>query len=67
MKKLMENNKLAIHMLFAMIAGIAAGLVFMSVRENLGADSSTWKLINSILFQDITAAGGLSLSRRFLR
>ncbi len=60
MKKLMENNKLAIHMLFAMIAGIAAGLVFMSVRENLGADSSTWKLINSILFQDITAAGGES-------
>ena len=58
MKKLMENNKLAIQMLIAMIAGIIVGLLFMSVRENLGADSSTWTTINSVLFQDITAAGG---------
>lgn len=58
MKKLNDNSKLAIQMLIAMIAGIAVGLIFMAVRENLGADSSAWTTINSILFQDITAAGG---------
>lgn len=58
MKKLTENNKLAIQMLIAMIAGIFVGLLFMSVRENLGADSSTWGAINRVLFQDITAVGG---------
>lgn len=58
MKKLMGNNKLAIQMLVSMILGIVVGLLFMSVRENVGADSSTWKTINSLLFQDITAAGG---------
>lgn len=58
MKKLTENNKLAIQMLIAMIAGIVVGLLFMSVRENLGADSSTWGAINRVLFQDITAVGG---------
>ena len=54
----MSDNKLAVQMLIAMIAGIGAGLVFMMVRENLGADSSTWIAINNLLFQDITAAGG---------
>ena len=59
-RNMSESNQLAIRMLIAMVAGIAAGLVFMMVRENLGADSSTWKTINSLLFQDITAAGGES-------
>jgi len=58
MKKMNDNNKLAIQMLVAMVSGIIAGLVFMSLRENLGADSSTWNTIHSFLFQDITAAGG---------
>ena len=58
MKKMNDNNKLAIQMLVAMVSGIVAGLIFMSLRENLGADSSTWATINSFLFQDITAAGG---------
>ena len=58
MSKMSDNNKLAVQMLIAMVGGICAGLVFMMIRENVGADSSTWQLINSILFQDITAAGG---------
>lgn len=58
MKKLNDNNKLAIQMLAAMISGIVVGLVFMMVRENVGADSATWTTINNLLFQDITAAGG---------
>ncbi len=58
MKKMSDNNKLAIQMLVAMVAGIVSGLIFMSLRENLGADSSTWTTIHSFLFQDITAAGG---------
>lgn len=56
MKKLNDNNKLAIQMLVAMVAGIVVGLLFMSVRENVGADSSVWTTVNSLLFQDITAA-----------
>ena len=60
MKKLNENNKLAVRMLIAMIAGIVAGLLFMSVRESLGADSAVWATINNLLFQDITAAGAQS-------
>ena len=55
----MKNNskKLAIHMLIAMVAGIAVGLGFMLLREHLGADSVAWTTINNLLFQDITAAG----------
>ncbi len=55
----MKNNssRLAIKMLIAMVAGIAAGLVFMAIRESLGADSQAWLTINNLLFQDITAAG----------
>ena len=60
MKKLNDNNKLAIQMLIAMIAGILVGLLFMAARESLGADSSAWKTINNLLFQDITAAGAES-------
>ena len=57
MKKTNDSNKLALHMLIAMVAGIGVGLVFMGIRESLGADSATWTTINNILFQDITAAG----------
>ena len=58
MKKVNENNKLAIQMLVAMIAGILVGLAFMAIRESVGADSALWTTINSILFQNISAAGG---------
>ena len=60
MKKLNDNNKLALHMLMAMVAGILVGILFMAIREGLGADSAAWTTINSLLFQDITAAGGKS-------
>ena len=57
------NNKLAVKMLIAMIAGIAVGLIFMAIRESMGADSATWKTINNLLFQDITAPGAESCSK----
>lgn len=60
MKKTNDNNKLAVHMLIAMISGIVVGLLFMALRENLGADSATWTTINNFLFQDITQAGAES-------
>ena len=60
MSKMNDNNKLAVQMLVAMVAGILVGLGFMAVRENLGADSALWTSINSLLFQDITAAGAES-------
>ena len=53
MKKVNDNNKLAIQMLIAMVAGILVGLLFMAVRES--ANENVWATINSILFQDITA------------
>ena len=55
MKKLNDNNKLAVQMLIAMVAGILVDLVFMAVRENAG--EGVWTTINSVLFADITAAG----------
>jgi mannose/fructose/N-acetylgalactosamine-specific phosphotransferase system component IID len=58
MKKTIDNNKLAIQMLVAMVSGIVVGLGFMAIRENAGADSALWSALNSILFQNISAAGG---------
>lgn len=40
-----------------MVAGILVGLIFMAIREHLGAGSAAWQTLNSWLFQDITAAG----------
>lgn len=60
MKKTNENSKLAIRMLSAMVAGILAGLLFMFLREQIGANSSLWNNINALLFQDITVEGGES-------
>lgn len=47
MKNTNTSNKLAFHMLISMVAGIAAGLVFMSIRESIGADSATWVTLNN--------------------
>ena len=52
-----NSNRLALKMLIAMVAGIVVGIAFMMLREHLGADSAVWQTINSLLFQDITAAG----------
>ena len=35
-----DNKKLAIQMLIAMNAGIFAGLIFMAIREKLGATTA---------------------------
>lgn len=58
MKKTSNNNNLAVNMLIAMVAGIVVGLLFMALREKIGADSATWSAINNLLFQDITTEGG---------
>lgn len=55
MKKMNDNNKLAVRMLLAMVAGILVGLGFMALRENAG--DGVWNVVNNILFADITAAG----------
>lgn len=60
MNKNKENNKLAIQMLVAMIAGILVGLLFMALRETVGSTSSLWITLNNLLFQDITATGAES-------
>ncbi len=52
-----NNNRLAVKMMIAMIAGIAVGLIFMAIRETMGSDSAVWMTLNNLLFQDITAAG----------
>ena len=51
------SNRLAIKMLISMVTGIVVGLVFMVIRERLGASSAAWQTINNWLFQDITAQG----------
>ena len=53
--KAKTNNKLAVKMLIAMVAGIGVGLIFMAIREGVGADSALWLGLNKWLFQDITA------------
>ena len=55
----MTKNKhtLAIKMTIALVAGIAAGFLCILLREKLGGQSETWKTINSIFFQDISAKG----------
>lgn len=52
-----QSNRLAVKMMIAMVAGIAAGLLFMLIRETIGSDSAAWQTINNWLFQDITVAG----------
>ena len=52
-----QSNRLAIKMLISMVVGIAVGLIFMVIREKLGASSPAWQTINNWLFQDITAQG----------
>ena len=52
-----QSNRLAIKMLISMVTGIIVGLVFMVIREQLGASSAVWQTINNWLFQDITAKG----------
>lgn len=52
-----SKNTLAIKMTIALITGIAAGFLCILLRERLGAQSETWKMINSLLFQDISAKG----------
>ena len=53
-----KNNKLAIHILVAVVAGIVVGLILMAYRESIGSTSDSWVFINNLLFQDITAEGG---------
>lgn len=52
-----SKNTLAIKMTIALVTGIAAGFLCILLRERLGAQSETWKMINSLLFQDISAKG----------
>lgn len=58
-KATLENktnpNRLARNIMIALVLGIAAGLVFMAIRQNVS--EGTWKTINNLLFQDITADG----------
>lgn len=56
--KHINSNKLALRMMCAMLAGILSGLLFMALREYIGADSTVWQNINNLLFQDITVLGG---------
>jgi len=56
-----DTTSLAKKMTMALVCGLAAGLIMMFVRESLNSSGSgdTWTMINSILFQDITATQGI--------
>ena len=51
------KNTLAVKMTIALVAGIVVGFLCILLRENIGAQSETWKMINKFLFQDISAKG----------
>lgn len=61
-KKINGSNKLAIKMAVALILGLAAGIGFIVLRENLigNGNSHIWTSINNILFQDISQEGATS-------
>ncbi len=63
----MENKNqktmsLATKMGISLVCGLVAGFICMFLRESLNSSGNgeTWKLINNILFQDITAEGAAS-------
>ena len=59
MRQKKSNNRLAIHMVIALVAGLITGSLFLILRENLlaGGNADLWATINKILFQDISAEG----------
>ena len=59
MRQKKSNNRLAIHMAIALVAGLITGSLFLILRENLlaGGNADLWATINKILFQDISAEG----------
>ncbi len=61
-KKINSSNKLAIKMVVALILGLAAGIGFIVLRENLmgKGNGHIWTSINNILFQDISQEGATS-------
>ena len=54
-----KKSSLAVRMSISLVCGLVAGLLLMFLRENLNSTGkeAVWATINSILFQDITAAG----------
>ncbi len=61
MEKTKKEMPIAKKMIISLVGGIVVGLIFMLIRQNLissGAEG-TWKSINALLFQDITAADGV--------
>lgn len=56
-----KEISIAKKMIISLVGGIVVGLIFMMVRQNLlgSGGEATWKTINDLLFQDITAADGV--------
>ena len=58
-KQKTNGNSLAKKMGISLVCGLVAGIAMMMLRESLNGsgNESVWAMINSILFQDITAKG----------
>lgn len=52
-----SGNVLALKMAVSLVLGLIAGVGCIFLRESVGAGSSLWTTINSLLFQDISAEG----------
>ncbi len=51
-----KGQQLAVKMLIALVCGLIAGVTCIYLRENV-LSAEAWATVNSLLFQDITAAG----------
>ena len=49
-------------MMIALVGGLLVGIAFLLLREQLisSGNEGAWKILNKILFQDITAEDGVS-------
>ncbi len=53
MKK--EKSSIVKRMIIAVTMGFVIGIICILIRDNIGTTSSIWKVIDALLFQDITA------------
>ncbi|MGD1819099.1 MAG: dicarboxylate/amino acid:cation symporter [Pleomorphochaeta sp.] len=61
MRKENKNYTLVLKIFTAVILGLLVGFIFILIRNKLGGNiNSSWRIIDAILFQDITISSGFN-------